>query len=224
MSELPQYITSSIELRNIDELTPYSNNTKSHDAAQIRDLANIIKEQGFNDPITIDENGEIIKGHGRWNAAKSLGMKMVPCIVRTDLTPEQIRAMRIADNLIARRGKIDDEILKAETIELVNMDVDLSLLGFSDDEIADVTEKWLQIDLDLDDLSSLLDAELSKNESAPAAPPSMMTDSLLTSLSEKEKDYAPTYNVVVTCADETDQRKVYEQMREQGYACKVQLI
>ena len=80
------------------ELTPYWNNAKEHPPEQVRHIANSIKEFGFKQPLVIDADNVVVIGHGRLLAAKVLGLKDVPCVRADDLTPEQIAALRLADN------------------------------------------------------------------------------------------------------------------------------
>jgi len=91
-----------IQLVAVDELIPYVRNPKAHPAKQINKIAKLIKEVGFKGAILVDKNMEIVAGHGRLLAAKKLGLKKVPVIVDKDLTPEQAKAFRIADNWTAR--------------------------------------------------------------------------------------------------------------------------
>lgn len=89
-------IAEKIIEKKIEEVVPYENNPRNNDKA-VKFVANSIKQFGFKVPIIIDKNGVIVAGHTRLKAAKKLGMKMVPCIVADDLTPEQVKAFRLAD-------------------------------------------------------------------------------------------------------------------------------
>lgn len=106
-----------IELMDVDKLVPYELNSKVHDEKQIAKIATSIKEFGWDQPIVVDESGSIIKGHGRRLAAISLGLKQVPVLVRRDLTPDQVRAARLADNRVAQ-GLIDTDMLQKELAAL----------------------------------------------------------------------------------------------------------
>ena len=88
-------------------LMPYYRNSKRHDRRQITLLAKAIRTTGFDQPIVVDKDRVIIKGHGRRLAAIELKMELVPVVVREDLTPEQVKASRIADNQAATMSKID---------------------------------------------------------------------------------------------------------------------
>lgn len=111
-----------IELWDIEKIIPYENNVKIHDQKQIEKIAESIRRFGWDQPIVVDKNGVIIKGHGRTLAAKHLGLDKVPVLVRDDLTEDQVKAARIADNRVAM-GDIDTEMLQEE---LRKIDLDLS--------------------------------------------------------------------------------------------------
>lgn len=107
-----------------------------------------IREFGFRQPIVVDADGVIVVGHTRWKAAKKLGLKTVPVHVAKDLTPEQARAYRLADNKTAEWADWDVELLPIELGELRDSGFDLKLIGFSDKELA---EQLGEYDTDLDD-------------------------------------------------------------------------
>jgi len=121
--------------RPIDEIKPYEKNPRVNDQA-VEAVAASIREFGFRQPIVVDEGGVIICGHTRYKAAKKLGLARVPVHVATDLTPEQIRAYRIADNKTGELATWDMELLPIEIAELQEAGVDWSLLGFDGDELA----------------------------------------------------------------------------------------
>ena len=118
----------------IGDIKPYPNNPRINDGA-VESLANIIKDLGFRNPILLNKNHIIIEGHTRWEACKKLGMETIPCIVEEDLTEEQEKALRIADNKVAEIAEWDEEKLKAEMEWLKDAGFDLSLLAFHDDEL-----------------------------------------------------------------------------------------
>lgn len=115
-----------IEL-NVDELIPYENNPRKNDAA-VEKVALSISAFGFKVPIVIDKDKVIVTGHTRLKAAKKLGIKTVPCIMADDLTDEQIKAFRLADNKVAEFSEWDEEKLMKE-LEALG-DIDMSLYGF----------------------------------------------------------------------------------------------
>src|SRR5690242_15410416 len=121
-----------IELRATDAVTPYDQNPRLNDGA-VDAVARSIEEFGFRQPIVVDGDGVIVVGHTRWKAAKKLGIAQVPVHVAAELTPEQARAYRIADNQTASIATWDLEVLPVEIAELKDLGVDLSLLGFDDE-------------------------------------------------------------------------------------------
>lgn len=125
-----------IIFRPIDSLTPYDNNPRLNDNA-VATVAESIRQFGFRQPIVVDMRGIIVIGHTRWRAAKHLGMLEVPVHVADGLTPDQVRALRIADN---KSGEIADWDLDKLGIELKalensDLDLDLTALGFDQEEL-----------------------------------------------------------------------------------------
>jgi len=123
-----------IEMRKTTDIKPYDKNPRDNDAA-VEAVAHSIRKYGFRQPIVVDKDGVIIVGHTRLKAALKLGLMEVPVHVATDMTPEQIKAYRIADNKVAELASWDMELLPIELSELRGMDVDLELLGFSTEEL-----------------------------------------------------------------------------------------
>ena len=119
--------------KKVTELKAYEKNPRKNDNA-VAPVAESIKEFGFKVPIIIDSDGVIVAGHTRVSAAKKLGMKSVPCIVADDLTPDQIKAFRLADNSTAQIAEWDLSLLKDE---LMDLDFDMSLFGL-EKEIKDI--------------------------------------------------------------------------------------
>ena len=119
---------------DINKIKPYGKNAKTHPDEQVQLIANSIKEFGFKTPIVVDENFVIIQGHGRLKASHSLGLKTVPCIVADELSKEQVKMLRLADNKVAE-SEWDLELLDYELIDL-SEDFTISDFGFSfgDDE------------------------------------------------------------------------------------------
>lgn len=113
--------------KRIEELTPYTKNPRKNDKA-VDSVANSISEFGFKVPIVIDKDGTIINGHTRYKASKKLGLKQVPCIIADDLTEEQIRAFRIADNKVSELAEWDLGLLDGELDNILN--IDMSEFGF----------------------------------------------------------------------------------------------
>jgi DNA modification methylase len=126
-----------IEWRDPAALTPYSNNAKTHPTEQIDKIAASIASFGFDQPIVVDGDGVIIKGHGRREASLRLGLDQVPVFVRHDLSVTDIKAARLADNRTAQ-SPWDEEALRLELEALMEEDFDLSLTGFDLPEIDDL--------------------------------------------------------------------------------------
>jgi len=124
-----------VEMWDIGRAKPYEQNPRINDGA-VAAVAASIKEFGWRQPVVVDKDGVIICGHTRWKAALKLGLKQVPVHVATDLTPEQVKAYRIADNKLAELAEWDMKLLPIELADLQTMDVDLGLLGFDQDELA----------------------------------------------------------------------------------------
>jgi hypothetical protein len=126
----------------IDKIKPNSKNARTHPAKQIRQIANSIHAFGFTNPLLVTEDFELIAGHGRYQAAKLLGLKTVPVIVLAGLSPAKRRALAIADNKIAQNAGWDRKLLAIELPELADVltseGLDISILGFEALEIEEI--------------------------------------------------------------------------------------
>jgi ParB-like chromosome segregation protein Spo0J len=146
----------TVVLWPLDRVTPYELNSKVHDDKQIEKICQSITEFGWDQPIVVDAAGVVIKGHGRRLAAIKLGFTSVPVVVRDDLTPEQVRAARLADNRVAI-SDIDSELLQKE---LASLEFDLSGI-FDKKELdfmsADLSE--MKLDAFVDDLDAAVDQQ-----------------------------------------------------------------
>lgn len=109
--------------KSIADLTPYSRNPRRNDEA-VPMVMNSIKEFGFKVPIVVDKNNIIVCGHTRFKAALKLGLETVPCIVADDLSDEQIKAFRLADNKVSEKAEWDFEILSGELDDIISIDMD----------------------------------------------------------------------------------------------------
>ena len=136
-----------VEQWNIDRIKPYEKNPRRNDKA-VQAVADSIREYGFRQPIVVDAGGVIVVGHTRLKAALKLGLKTVPVHVAADLTPQQARAYRLADNRSAENAEWDVDLLPIELGELRDGGTDLKLLGFSDKELAEYLREF---DTGLDD-------------------------------------------------------------------------
>ena len=139
-----------IEELSLSEITPYEKNPRRNDNA-VEYVAESIRQFGFKVPLVIDENGVIVTGHTRYKAAQQLGLKTVPCIRATDLTPEQIKAFRLADNKVAEFASWDFELLQEELSGLEEIGVDLGSLGFDKPVDADKFFEEMDVSSSVDD-------------------------------------------------------------------------
>ena len=119
--------------KNLNEIEPYEKNPRKNDHA-VEYVANSIKEFGFKVPIVIDKNGIIVAGHTRYKASKKLGLKKIPCIIADDLTDEQIKAYRLADNKVSEKSEWDFDLLGEELDEIFDIDMVDFGFEFSEDE------------------------------------------------------------------------------------------
>ncbi len=125
-----------VEYVSIDDIKPYVNNAKLHPQEQIEQIKESIRLLGFDDPIAIWKNGEVIEGHGRLIAAQQLGMKEVPVIRLDDLTDEQRREYTLIHNKLTMNSGFDEALL---ALELADLDFDKVLFGF--DEALDMSDE-----------------------------------------------------------------------------------
>lgn len=141
----------------LKDLKPYENNPRKNDDA-VKYVAESIKEFGFKVPIVIDKNNVIVAGHTRYKAAKKLKMSEVPCIIADDLTDEQIKAFRLADNKVAEKAEWDFDLLNAELDDII--DLDMELFGFEDasqDDAEEAVEDEFEVELPAEPKSKLGD-------------------------------------------------------------------
>ena len=120
-----------IQYRDPLDLFPYENNPRLNDYA-VKKVLESIKEFGFRNPILVDRDMVIIAGHTRREASILAGLKEVPYIVATDLTEEQVRAYRIADNKLGELATWDEEMLREELFSLQEADFELEVMGFTE--------------------------------------------------------------------------------------------
>ncbi len=120
----------------IENIKPYENNPRNNEEA-VQYVANSIKEFGFKVPLVIDKDRVIVTGHTRYKAAKLLGMEELPCIMADDLTEEQIKAFRIADNKVSEVATWNEELLE---LELSEINIDMSSFGIEIESMEDIGE------------------------------------------------------------------------------------
>lgn len=139
---------------NIDEIKPYEKNPRKNDQA-VDAVANSIKEFGFKVPIVIDQDGTIVAGHTRYKAAKKLKMESVPCIIADDLTPEQVKAYRLADNKVGESSEWDMGLLDQELDGI--FDLDMRNFGFLEEEEEKKERRDISDDLLMDEYKLIVD-------------------------------------------------------------------
>ena len=127
------------------DLIPYENNPRINDYA-VKKVLESIKEFGFRNPILVDADMIIIAGHTRREASILLGLKEVPYIVADDLTPEQVKAYRIADNKLGELAIWDEDLLKEELWGLQEADFSLEVLGFTE---IDLTKLFMEEEVEI---------------------------------------------------------------------------
>jgi len=124
-----------IKMTPVEQLVPYAGNARTHSDQQIAQIAASVTEFGFTNPVLTGADNVIIAGHGRLLAAQKLGMDTVPVIILDHLSDAQRRALVIADNKLAENAGWDEELLRTELAALDDMEFDLDLMGFSDEEL-----------------------------------------------------------------------------------------
>lgn len=173
-----------IVYKKIEDLIPYARNSRTHSEQQITELAALIKEFGFRGAILVDGDNGIITGHGRILACKKLGMKEIPTVDGSDMTPAQRKAYIIADNKIALNAGWDYEMLQIELNELQEEGFNLDLLAFSDKELDFLQEN---------ETNDGINDDVNMGES---------------------------YEIIVECISEYEQRTLLERLTNEGLKCK----
>lgn len=130
--------TTEMQLVDIAKLIPYINNARTHSPEQVTKLRASLREFGFVNPVIIDKDYNVIAGHGRLMAAKEEGIREIPCVFVDYLTDAQKKAYILADNRMAMDAGWDEELLRVEIEALQGENFDVSLTGFSDDDLADL--------------------------------------------------------------------------------------
>jgi DNA modification methylase len=164
-----EFLASKIELWPVESLVPYDRNARTHSDEQVEQIASSIREFGFTNPILVDSSNGIIAGHGRLMAARSIGLEQVPVIVLDHLTDAQRRAYILADNKLALNAGWDNVLLSQELADLQADDFDLSLIGFSDEELAELLP-------DVEDVESEGDGNEDAVPEAPENPITVLGD------------------------------------------------
>ena len=131
MSVLKSVLLTTITQQDFTKLRPSPRNARTHSRKQIKQIANSIERFGFTNPVLVDDGGLVIAGHGRIEAARLLGLKTVPTLAISHMSPSERRAYMLADNKIALNAGWDTELLALELQELADLDFDVELSGFS---------------------------------------------------------------------------------------------
>lgn len=133
--------------KNIKDLQEYTNNPRHNDEA-VEYVANSIKEFGFKVPIVIDKNNVIVAGHTRLKAAKRLNLESVPVIIADDLSDEQVKAFRLADNKVGELAQWNFDMLELELLELDGLNLDFEMSDFGFDEFKEEEPEVVEDDFD----------------------------------------------------------------------------
>lgn len=187
----PQWPVLNTQLVEIAKVRPRERNPNQHPDEQVEQLAQSLLERGWTMPVLVDEQGELIAGHGRLMAAHLLvargnkQFEQVPVATAVGWSEQQIRAYVIADNLLAQGGQMDRKMLKEEVQALKADGFDLSLLAMS--------EKQLKINLDI---------PIPRNEA-------------------NFEFGGDRFIVLLECADEKQQQELFAEMTERGIPCKI---
>ena len=148
-------VPGKYEMISVKELIPYANNARTHSDEQIKKIQASIREFGFLNPVLIDQENNVIAGHGRIMAAEREGIEKVPCVIADYLTEAQRKAYILADNRLAEMSGWDEEMLQIELEGLADLDFNLDMIGFDgfelefDDDL-DIAEEAEEDDFDID--------------------------------------------------------------------------
>lgn len=158
------FVGNKMEIKSVkvDKIRPYEHNPRKNDDA-VKLVANSIREFGWKQPIVVDKDGVIVAGHTRYKAALQLGMDTVPCLIADDLSPEQIRAYRLADNKTNDAAEWDFDELDLELSELDGF-FDMADFGFDDADAADPQNNADCDDYDADDRAEKLQAKAKRGD------------------------------------------------------------
>lgn len=139
--------------RSVSDLIPYARNARTHSDEQVQQIARSMREWGWTNPVLLDEDGMIIAGHGRILAAKTLGYEEAPCMVARGWSEAKKRAYIIADNKLALNAGWDIGLLASELDDLSLDGYDHAIVGFSEDDMADLSDA-LNARTDMPDLNA----------------------------------------------------------------------
>ena len=212
----------------VSSLKAYEKNARVHSQKQIKQLSKSIKNFGFNNPILIDETNQVIAGHGRLEAAKSLGLEKVPCIYLSHLSKEQARAYVLADNQIALNSEWNDELLESELNSIYKSDDSLiDLLGFDDDLLESVIDIFdsPKIENSVSDVFGDSDEEVYENSTGEEIPENTNMDT--------EKEFVPKipdekkatkeeteFCLKITCESDDDRQALFDELNKRDFKVK----
>lgn len=151
---------STIEMISVEALHPSARNARTHSKRQLAQIVRSIERFGFANPILIDDHLGIIAGHGRWAAAKALGLAKIPCLRLSGMSEAERRAYAIADNKLGLQAGWDGELLAQELVELSALEIDIELTGFDQAEV----------DIIIDDAAERKPSGLDRDDVYPAVP------------------------------------------------------
>jgi len=209
-------LSGTLEAWDIKKLVPYEQNARNHPQSQIDKLAKSISQNGWDQPIVVDDQGVILKGHGRRLAALHLGLDKVPVLVRSDLTEKQKRAIRVSDNAISSLGLTDFDVLSKEINEMMKMDdpfeIDLSDMGLDG------------FNFDTSSLMQDVASYLPDSPTAPKDPGEKEAKDYSKPDLTQEKEAVSLFQCVVQCSGESEQKEVYDLVTQAGYTCRILTI
>jgi hypothetical protein len=172
--------------KNINDIKPYENNPRKNDVA-VKPVANSIREFGFKVPIVIDNDGIIIAGHTRYRAAKELKLTKVPCIIADDLSDQQVKAFRLADNKVSEFAEWDQDALLEELQGILA--VDMSEFGFLDEEELNEPDDTYTTDINIPQYEPTGEVVSLENCLDDDKTQSLLMEIEDSNVTEKEKDF-----------------------------------
>lgn len=209
---LKKLVNSKIEQIEISKIKPYENNPRINDEA-VEYVANSIKEFGFKVPLVLDADFVIVCGHTRYKAAQELGLEKLPCIVASDLTPEQVKAFRLAENKTGELAEWDFELLEQELAALDDFEIDFDMESFGFEDIENERERDYNHIQDL--LESGLNNENAKTEkdsfSVSFVFPVEHKEAVMDAIAKKSKEYF--VNLILS---EVNGKKINEEEEERA--------
>lgn len=214
MSNAQGELKGRLEVWDIKDIIPYADNANSHPQEQIEKLAAQIARDGWDQPIVVDKDGVIIKGHARRLAALHLGIAQVPTLVRDDMTPKQVKAARLGDHGISALAHLDVDALSREVTAMMSMQDDMTIsiedMGFRIEDLVMVGDTApIFASTPIDDATPAASNE-------PAAP---ANDNSKPNL-DHEKPYVELRQIIVDAKNEDEQKRIYDMVTAAGFTCR----